>query len=130
MRTTLEAAEQMEAGLPSGEEGVIVNLAMVGGLVEMPFWPAYATAKAGVLEFTKSMYPLKPCRNIRVMALCPGFVGTTVGHFITDAFPGAMRDRCGLVTVETVTQAFVRAIEDGHNAGRCMIVMEGQAIYY
>ncbi|KAK1929455.1 15-hydroxyprostaglandin dehydrogenase [NAD(+)] [Phytophthora citrophthora] len=130
MRTTLEAAEQMEAGLPRGKEGVIVNLAMVGGLVEMPFWSAYAAAKAAVLEFTKSMYSLKSCRNIRVMALCPGFVDTAVGHFITDAFPGAMRSRCGLVAVETVTQAFVRAIEDGRNAGRCMIVMEGQAIYY
>jgi len=130
IRTTLEAAEQMEAALPSGKEGVIVNLAMVGGLVDMPFWPAYAAAKAGVLEFTKSMQPLKACRNIRVMALCSGFVDTAVGHFVTNAFPDAMRGRCGLVPVETVTRAFVRAVEDERNAGRCMIVVEGQAIYY
>ncbi|KAG6580006.1 15-hydroxyprostaglandin dehydrogenase [Phytophthora cinnamomi] len=130
MRTTLEAAEQMESSLSSGEEGVIVNLAMVGGLVDMPFWPAYATAKAGVLAFTRSMRSLKACRNIRVMTLCLGFVDTAIGHFVTDAFPGAMRDRCGLVPVETLTKAFVRAVEDEHNAGRCMVVLEGQAIYY
>ncbi|RLN74382.1 hypothetical protein BBJ28_00020220 [Nothophytophthora sp. Chile5] len=130
MRTTQEASVQMEAVLPSGQEGVIINLAMVGGLVDMPFWPAYAAAKAGVLGFTKSMAPLKACRNIRVMTLCPGFVATGIGHYVTDAFPGAMRGRCGLVPVETVTKAFVRAVEDGRNAGRCMIVLEGRALYY
>ena len=68
--------------------GVILNTAGTFGLRPSTGKAAYAAAKAGVINLTRSIALDYARENIRCNAICPGFVDTP----LTAAFSGAERD--------------------------------------
>jgi NAD(P)-dependent dehydrogenase (short-subunit alcohol dehydrogenase family) len=64
------ARRMMEAG-----SGVILNMGSTNGLRGGPFYADYNSAKAGVIELTRTM-ALELAPTVRVVAVCPGYVLT------------------------------------------------------
>lgn len=62
--------------------GVIVNVASISGLAGDGAYPSYCAQKGAVINLTRAMAAYHARENIRVNALCPGFVETPA----TDAF--------------------------------------------
>lgn len=60
--------------------GVLIITASAGGIFPMPTAPVYAAAKAGLVNFTRSLAPRLAKRGIRVCALCPQAVDTAMVH--------------------------------------------------
>jgi len=59
----------------NGEGGVILNMGSTNGLIGYPFYAAYNSSKAGVIELTRSM-ALELAPSVRVNVICPGYILT------------------------------------------------------
>ena len=62
--------------------GTIVNVASISGLAGDGAYPSYCAQKGAVINLTRAMAAYHARENIRINALCPGFVETPA----TDAF--------------------------------------------
>lgn len=60
------------------KSGVIINISSVVGITGNPGQANYAASKAGIIAFTKSLAKELGSRNIRVVAVAPGFVETAM----------------------------------------------------
>ncbi len=68
--------------------GVIINVSSVVGLIGNAGQASYAASKAGIIAFTKSLAKELGSRNIRVVAVAPGFIETD----LTNNLPQDIKD--------------------------------------
>jgi 3-oxoacyl-[acyl-carrier protein] reductase len=64
--------------------GAIVNISSVIGLMGNAGQTNYSASKAGVIGITKSVAKELASRNVRVNAVCPGFIQTAMTDKLTD----------------------------------------------
>lgn len=68
-------SQRAAARMLNQEDGVIINIGSVSGMVGMPHYLSYNVSKAGVIELTKTLaIELSP--TVRVNAICPGYILT------------------------------------------------------
>ena len=70
-----------------GKHGSIINIASLLGLRVASHLSAYCSSKAGLVQLTKAMAVELAQYNIRVNAICPGYILTDINKdfFETDA---------------------------------------------
>lgn len=107
--------------------GVIVNTASMYGWVGAPQTAAYNAAKGGVINLTRSLGLEYAKENIRVNALCPGYIDTPI-------IPQDMKDDLIAVTPmgrlgqsEEIAKAalFLASDDSGFMTGNSLIVDGG-----
>ncbi|MGR8948543.1 MAG: SDR family NAD(P)-dependent oxidoreductase [Gammaproteobacteria bacterium] len=94
--------EQM-VNQPTG--GSIVSTASVAGLVGLPGACSYNSAKHGVVGLTKTVALEYASSNIRVNAVCPGFIETPMLDRVTDASVKIRDKLIGQVPMKRVASA-------------------------
>ena len=116
---TREALKRMGPG------GAIINVSSTAALAGQEGAPHYSAAKAGMLGFTKSLAREVGSQNIRVNALCPGFVETAMSAGYSE---GMRRGSLGRIPLgrwgtpdEVATAALFLASDDGaYLTGQCL----------
>jgi NAD(P)-dependent dehydrogenase (short-subunit alcohol dehydrogenase family) len=90
----------------------------------MPHGPVYAAAKAGVVNFTRSLAYLAAECNVRVNAVCPSYADTPLIYRDgNEEMVAVMKERLGgLVQPADVAQGVLELVEDDSRAGAIMRV--------
>ena len=74
----------LEAAAKTKCEGRIINIASVVGQIGNPGQCNYAASKGGVIGFTKALAKEVAVDNIKVNAICPGFIETPMTAKLTE----------------------------------------------
>jgi 15-hydroxyprostaglandin dehydrogenase (NAD) len=106
----------------SGNGGAVVNTASLIGLWPMPDAPVYAAAKAGVVNFTRSLGYLAEESGIRVNAICPELVDTPMALELGEEQLEELRRSGGILTPEDIAAGVVELVEDDSRFGSVMQV--------
>jgi len=97
--------------------GVIINISSTAALAGQEGAPHYSAAKAGMLGFTRAVAREVASQNIRVNALCPGFVETAMSETISPPFKRGTLARIPLgrwgTSDEVAAAAVFLASDDG-----------------
>jgi NAD(P)-dependent dehydrogenase (short-subunit alcohol dehydrogenase family) len=96
---------EIEQMLLQSEGGCIVSTASVAGLVGLAGAASYNAAKHGVVGLTKTVALEYASRNIRVNAVCPGFIDTPMLDRVTDASVKIRDQLIAAVPMRRVAQA-------------------------
>lgn len=113
------AVREMER---TGRGGVVINTASLIGLGPMADAPVYAAAKAGVVNFSRSLAYLKEESGIRVNAICPELVDTPMAHGLGEERLAELRAADEILPPEEIAAGVVELIEDDSRAGAVMRV--------
>ncbi len=104
----------------SGTAGVIINTASLIGLGPMGAAPVYAAAKAGVVNFSRSLAYLAKESNIRVNTICPELVDTRMALGFGAERLVELRKSGGILAPEDIAAGVLELIEDDSRAGAVM----------
>ena len=66
------------------DRGSIINMSSVAALAGIELAPHYSAAKGAILSFTKALAREVGSRNIRVNAICPGYIDTPMTAPLSD----------------------------------------------
>lgn len=83
--------------------GAIINMSSVIGLMGNAGQVNYGASKAGVLGLTKSLAKELGVRNVRVNAICPGFIQTPMTDVLTSEQVDGMLNAIALGRLGTTT---------------------------
>ena len=103
----------------------MVNIGSTAGLGFGPHVsPEYSAAKAALIRLTATLAPLSQSHGVRVNCVVPDWVATERGVRERAALPVADRGP-ELVSLEVLTDAVVRFVEDETLAGRVVLLDRG-----
>ncbi|KAA6421915.1 MAG: zinc-binding alcohol dehydrogenase domain-containing 2-like [Trebouxia sp. A1-2] len=106
--------------------GLIITVASAAGIFPVAMAPVYATAKSGVVHFTRSVAPRLRKRNIRICALCPQQVDTPMTRHPEGAEMlkwMIQQSGGGVLTTQQVVDAANVLIQDDERVGTILLVM-------
>jgi NAD(P)-dependent dehydrogenase (short-subunit alcohol dehydrogenase family) len=108
--------------------GTIVNTASIAALSPMPNDPVYAATKAAVVLFTQSCAEVAKTHGVRVNAVLPGMVDTSMITKTGDGETAAewlapMLGMVDLLDPARIADAVAAFIDDDTKAGQTTIVM-------
>lgn len=117
---TMVLSKLVLPGMIERQQGAIINICSLAGMTGKAGEAAYATAKFGVRGFTQSVFDEVHEYGIKVSALCPGYVDTTMIP------PNRRVDRAKMIRPEDVAEAVYGVVTSSARICPLEIVLQSQ----
>ncbi len=130
----LVATEGARRLVAAKRPGTIVNIASIGGLRILQGVAGYTASKAGLIQLTKQMAVELARHSIRVNALCPGYVETSINRefFASEAGQAVIRRvpqrRLGQPEDLTGALLLLASPAGAHMTGTTLVVDGGHSV--
>jgi len=134
MRTNLDSAfhitQEIVKKMIRTRWGRVINISSVVGLSGNPGQVNYASSKAAIIGFTKSLALEIGSRNVTVNAIAPGFIQTAMTDAMTDDAKKALEGRIALKRLGTpddvaYATVFLASEQAGYITGTVLNVSGG-----
>lgn len=110
------------------KKGCIINISSVLGVRGVKGTSVYAATKAGVIGFTRSLAVELGSRNIRVNAICPGLVDTSMTNDMDKSLIELYTSQSptkSLIPVEEISNAALTLALSDHMNGSVLTIDDG-----
>jgi 3-oxoacyl-[acyl-carrier protein] reductase len=84
LNSVFNMTKQVIRPMMKARKGSIINMSSIVGVRGNAGQSSYASSKAGIIGFTKSVAQELGSRNIRCNAIAPGFIETDMTHYLKD----------------------------------------------
>jgi 3-oxoacyl-[acyl-carrier protein] reductase len=115
------------------QQGKIINIASIIGIMGNPGQANYAASKAGIIGFTKSVAKELASRSINVNAVAPGYIQTEMTEKLSDEVKQKMLALIPLNKMGTPKDVagvclFLASADSNYITGQTIVVDGGMAI--
>jgi 2-deoxy-D-gluconate 3-dehydrogenase len=118
------------------QQGSVINVASVAGVMASPFLGPYGAAKAGLISLTKTLAAEWGGEGIRVNALCPGWTATDLNRNLwedPEAGPATVASvpmrRWGRAEEMAGPAVFLASAASSYMTGQVLLVDGGQTVH-
>ena len=110
------------------KEGLIVNISSIWGITGAAMEVAYSTSKAGIIGLTKSLAKELGPSNIRVNAIAPGIINTSMNSKFSEEEINNIHEEIPLEKIgepEEITKCIEWLIKDNYTTGQVISINGG-----
>ncbi len=107
LTSVFQCIESILPSMRSRQQGTIINIVSIAGRQAFAGWGAYCASKFGLMGLSKALAAEERTHGIRVIAMCPGAVNTSLWDNETVR---VNFDRSAMLSPETVAKSILHTI--------------------
>ena len=110
------------------QNGLIINISSIWGVTGAAMEVAYSTSKAGIIGLTKSLAKELGPSNIRVNAIAPGMIDTSMNSKFSEEEINEIKEEIPLEKIgrpEEITKCIKWLLEDTYTTGQIISINGG-----
>ena len=128
LKSNFIVTQEVVKNMISRKSGLIINISSIWGVTGAAMEVAYSTSKAGIIGLTKSLAKELGPSNIRVNAIAPGMIDTSMNSKFSEEEIDDIKEEIPLERIgkpEEVTKCIKWLLEDTYTTGQVISINGG-----
>ena len=128
LKSNFIVTQEVVKNMIANKKGLIINISSIWGVTGAAMEVAYSTSKAGIIGLTKSLAKELGPSNIRVNAIAPGIIDTSMNDNFSEQEINNIKDEIPLERIgepEEITKCIEWLLEDNYTTGQVISINGG-----
>lgn len=128
LKSNFIVTQEVVRNMIANKNGLIINISSIWGVTGAAMEVAYSTSKAGIIGLTKSLAKELGPSNIRVNAIAPGIIDTSMNNKFSEEEINDIKEEIPLERVgkpEEISKCIEWLLEDNYTTGQVISINGG-----